>query len=96
MVLECFHRYKQNKKQKQKNPKKQTIPPPYSIHNKLKVYLRFKYKLWNHKNPRRILVGSKISDIFHNIVFFWNISSGKGNKRKKQMGLMKLKCYHTV
>ena len=33
-------------------------------------------------------VGSKISDISYSDIFFWYISSGKGNKRKnKQMGL---------
>ena len=39
-------------------------------------------------------IGSKISDISHSNIFFWYISSGKGNKRiNKQMGLHQTKKF---
>ena len=42
-------------------------------------------------------IGRKISDTFSNNVFFWYISSGKGNKRKnKQTGLPQTQTWKMV
>ena len=44
------------------------MKPTYAIHkNKLKIDKRFKCKLWNHKNPRRLC--SKISDTSSSDIF---------------------------
>ena len=85
MVLRILERYTQKIK----------------LNQPLTIYKRINSKCIKDLNVRLETVktqeenlGSKISDIAHSNIFFWYISSNKGNKRKnKQMGLHQTKKF---
>ena len=75
--------------------KNETRPPCYTTHkNKLKMHYRLKSKIQYQK----ILEDNRIvSDLSFSNIFFWNISLGKGNKRKiNKWDFIKLKSFCTA
>ena len=62
--------------------KHETRQPIYTIHKELKIDKRHKYKLQNHKNPRKN-IGSKISHISYTTNIFADTSPRARETKEK-------------